>query len=93
MATVTILGSEHVRSSHKGGMARSKVPDLLHRAAAGGVANGPSGLLLDVKLGLGEQVHEGGDDVGVNHGLDLLLVPCGDMLIVQHDSFLMLFLL
>eukprot|EP00964_Phaeocystis_antarctica_P043784 scaffold25122_cov66-Phaeocystis_antarctica.AAC.1 len=48
-------------------------------AARGGVGDGPGRLLLDVELGRGEQVHEGRDDVGLDHRLDLLARARGDV--------------
>merc|ERR1719460_2451663 len=81
MATVTILGSEHVRSSHRGRMQWQEarylicctVPPLVALLMAQAASFLMSNSALESKS------TRGGDDVGVNHRLDLLLVPCGDV--------------
>ena len=49
----------------------NEVADLRVAAAAGGVADGPGRLLLDLELRGGEQVDERRDDLRVDDGLDL----------------------
>mmetsp|Transcript_19245 Transcript_19245/g.44944 ORF Transcript_19245/g.44944 Transcript_19245/m.44944 type:complete len:208 (-) Transcript_19245:904-1527(-) len=56
-----------------------QVTDLLGCASAGGVAERPGRLLLDVKLGRLQQLHEGGHHVRLDHCLDLLARACGDV--------------
>ena len=56
-----------------------EVLDLLVRAAGGGVGDGPRRLLLDVELGVREEVDERRDDVALDDGLDLILVAGGDV--------------
>ena len=56
-----------------------QVPDLLRRAAARRVGNGPGRLLLDIKLSGGEEVHERRDDVRLDDRLDLLARPSRDV--------------
>ena len=55
------------------------IPDLLCSAPTGGVCNGPSCLLPCFELGLGLNLDEDREYVGVNHGLDLLSVARGDV--------------
>jgi hypothetical protein len=45
---------------------RSGILDLFVAASAGGIADGPSSFLLDVKFGSGEQLDEGRDNLGVD---------------------------
>ena len=52
---------------------------MLRCAAAGGVGDGPGRLLPRLELGLGLNVDENREDVGVNDGLDLLSVTSCDV--------------
>ena len=54
-------------------------PDLLRSAPTGGVGDGPGRLLPRLELGLGLNVDENREDVGVNDGLDLLSVTSCDV--------------
>mmetsp|Transcript_20263 Transcript_20263/g.56182 ORF Transcript_20263/g.56182 Transcript_20263/m.56182 type:complete len:258 (+) Transcript_20263:127-900(+) len=56
-----------------------EVLDLLMCAPRCGVADGPGGLLLDVKLRGLQEVHQGADEAGVDHGLDLVLGAGSDV--------------
>lgn len=47
--------------------------DLVSSAARGGVADRPGSLLLDVELSSGQKADQRGQQVGVDHGLDLVL--------------------
>ena len=59
---------------------RSEVsPDLLRSAPTGGVGDGPGRLLPRLELGLGLNVDEDREDVGVYDGLDLLSVTSCDV--------------
>lgn len=55
------------------------VPDLLVRAAAGGVGDSPGGLLARLELGVAQDVDERRKDVGVDDGLDLVRVAGRDV--------------
>mmetsp|Transcript_49497 Transcript_49497/g.99280 ORF Transcript_49497/g.99280 Transcript_49497/m.99280 type:complete len:314 (-) Transcript_49497:461-1402(-) len=56
-----------------------QVLDLHVVAARCRVRDRPRALLADVKVLAVEHAHERGDDVVVDHGLELVLAPCGDV--------------
>lgn len=60
---------------------RDEVTDLtrLLESSTGRVRHGPARLLLRLEIGVLKDVDEGRDDVGVNHGLDLLRAAGGDV--------------
>ena len=54
-------------------------PDLLRGAPTGGVGDGPGRLLPRLELGLGLNVDEDRENIGVYDGLDLLSVTSCDV--------------